>query len=359
MARGIDQPARGGRLTQTPRNYVSVALGRLRRAVVGACMLLASALSVQVLVWALAMYTDLRYESVESGDAPPTIVQGDHKSRPGVRPSAANVGSLRKPAAVDEDGMPISEGDRGDAQRAEADESGASEAPMFADALATATDTKLSAMDRHFSRAMSLSAAAGTMAMLLLIPLLAVGVMLGAGSATPGVEKTVSAMTWAMAVAMMSLPLSSLFPLIGFDGAIGDYPSMMTAVEQARDDEQTVLRELSGTAASTSGGGPLFYGRFFLLPMTCVVGTVLVGLKFSAGVEAAMIPLDFRLDPALEKEAANVKASTLHGGGRNAVALRGMLGPERRGSVEPDPQPVAEPPPATKLSPGTAPRRII
>jgi hypothetical protein len=57
-----------------------------------------------------------------------------------------------------------------------------------------------------------------------------------------------------------------------------------------------------------------------VLPLACLVGVTMIGLKFSTGVYAGIIPKErMRLDPVLEKEAANIKAASLHAGRAGAA----------------------------------------
>jgi hypothetical protein len=87
----------------------------------------------------------------------------------------------------------------------------------------------------------------------------------------------------------------------------------------------------------------------------------LIGLGFSAGVHSGIVPKEnMRLDPTLEREAANITPGSLHGG-RAAVALRAassapMSSPERKPVSAPAP---SQPPSITQLSVGEAPKRLI
>jgi hypothetical protein len=71
-------------------------------------------------------------------------------------------------------------------------------------------------------------------------------------------------------------------------------------------------------------GGAMFYARFALLPLACLFGVGMIGFRFSLGVTSGIIAKeDTRLDPLLEREAANMKATSLIGG-RTAAALRNV-----------------------------------
>ena len=60
--------------------------------------------------------------------------------------------------------------------------------------------------DRIMTLASNLAMSAGTIAMILALPMLMVGVLLASGSATPGVDKVVSAFMWSLVVTMLVYP---------------------------------------------------------------------------------------------------------------------------------------------------------
>ena len=175
----------------------------------------------------------------------------------------------------------------------------------------------------------------------LLLPLLGLGVLLGVTTATSGVESTVSAFMWSLFISMLVLPLGASVGLPWSEGALTSYTMMTEQVDAIRDASPDAL------------GGATFYARFAFLPIACVAGIAMVGLRFGSGVNAGIIPREsMRLDPVLEREAANVKPGSLHGG-RAGNALRNM-----NGSNTPERKPSA-PAPALATSAGEAPRRLI
>lgn len=296
-----------GRSKSRSESSVSVALGRLRGGTQLACWLLGLALLVQVGVWSVANFTDLRYAKANAADGEAIVVQPERSLSEATEPEAA-VKPVEPVVKID------------------------------------------SERDRLLRAAGSFSSGMGTLAMVLLVPLLGLGVIVAAGSATPGVEHTVSAFAWALILAVLVLPMSSLIVMAPNWGAFTSYEVMIAQVESYR------------SGAAGGAGFIAFYGRFFVIPLTAVLGSALIGLRFSAGVEAARMPREPILDPELEAEAANISATSLHGnGGRMAGALRTI-------SEEPEParkaskkkkKPAADLPPATKVSPGSGPNRII
>jgi hypothetical protein len=158
---------------------------------------------------------------------------------------------------------------------------------------------RISKWDRVFAASVELSGGAGKLALLLLMPLVGMGVLLGAGSATQGVEKSVSAFAWAVGVGLLALPLGRMLGLAWEEGALASYATIIEGVE-------------SQSVASLA--------VHLMLPATCIVALALVGLKFSDATEAALLMPEHHFDQTLEKEASNVKAGSLIGG-RGAAAL--------------------------------------
>jgi hypothetical protein len=261
--------------------YISNALSRLRGGISLCCGIVAIALIVQLLIWGVASFMDVRFTVLEEQITPSTVV------------SAAD-------AARDK---PIGSADARPLESPSEAKTGADVEPVNLNRVATK-------YDRMMNRASALALSAGTIAMLLMIPMIVVGVMLGAGSATPGIDKVVSAFMWSLVVSMMTLPVGQLVGLPWQYGGLVPYEHMTAHVD----------REM----IEGSWGSLIFHARFMLLPLTCLVGVGIIGLRFSNGVYSGIIPKeDMRLDPTLEREAANMKASSLLGG-RNAVALRAV-----------------------------------
>jgi hypothetical protein len=154
----------------------------------------------------------------------------------------------------------------------------------------------------------------------------------------------VSAFGWALLVGLLVMPIGAYVNLPWADGALWSYGGLTTVLDER-------------VATDEAGGLPIvFYARYLVLPVVCVIGIALVGMRFSAGVEAGLLMKEnFRLDPALEQEAANMKPSSLHGG-RAAAAMRQTVG-----EVGADASSIPASGGATvrQLSPGEAPKRLI
>jgi hypothetical protein len=108
----------------------------------------------------------------------------------------------------------------------------------------------------------------------------------------------------------------------------------------------------AANAAEEGGFSPAFWGRFLLLPAASAAGFVLAGLQFSSAVVAVLLRRQV-FDPELEKEAANVAATSLHGTGRTAGALTKALQADKAKKKKKKSQSIG------RMSPGDAPKRLI
>jgi hypothetical protein len=292
--------------------FVSMALTRLRRGVSVCCWLVASALVLQILIWCAATFLDVRFQVVKANAPTQLIVKHSEADRSNQTLGSASVNGAYQTA----DGAPPVEQGAVDPNR---------------------VPTKFNLL---MEKASALMMSTGTLAMVLMVPFLALGVVLGAGSATPGVDKTVSAFMWSLFASLLVLPLGELLNLPWEEGALTSYAYMTQQVDLQLSNDQE------------RWGALQFYSRFLVLPLACVVSTTIVGLRFSLGVSMGILPKEsMRLDPALEKEAANITPSSLHGG-RAGAALK-AIGGMNNGADRKVTAPLAH------TTAGEAPRRLI
>ena len=336
---------------------IGQALGRLRVAVNGCCWIIGLSLVAQLVVWSLLSYTELRWETVEAVDLnAPLIVNTDAAKKAESRtiPQApvivnAPATTATPPSAVP--GIPAVTATNSPAP-APVSASAAVAGPMAPTAPAapavaqTSTPTPqapqrvLSRHDGLFRAITMFAGGVGTLATVALLPLLAVGVMLCAGSATPGVDKTVSAFCWSVLLALLILPVGGSLGLALSGGAYSNYSEISLAADAARNQ-------------STDHVAMVYYGRYLVLPIMCVIGVTLVGLRFGSGVELGLVPWDdVDYDPTVEGEASGVKPSSLMGG-RAGGALGRMLTPPSVSSTG------DKLPPANKVAAGEVPKRLI
>lgn len=278
----------------SPRTHSSLAFAQLRNSVAACCWIVGLALLVQIVTWSLVSFTDLRYASVEVSepDETPRVVDAEAKRRETLREAAAG-----PQTDVTHD-----------------------------------VNRQLSVYDRVFSLQMDIAAGAGMIAVIALLPFLAVGVVLAAGSATPGVERAVSAFVWAVILSVLVIPIGVLIESLPFNGVFLRYEKLVGDIARYQ---------------ASNDLGLIFYGRYLVLPLACMCGIALVGLRFRAAVEAGLIRENWQIDPELEAEASNVLADNLVAGGRNSGALRVA---ERRQEADR---------PLTAVSPGDPEKRPI
>jgi hypothetical protein len=293
--------------------YVSAAMSRLRGSVSLCCWVIGASLMVQLLIWCMAMFTQVRYETATAPVKPGLVIASRDVKGVSVTVKRPNGSTATDAAAPPEPAAPQRE---------------------------------LSKFDPMLAKASSLAMASGTFATCILLPLIALGVLLGAGSATTGVEQTVSAFIWSIILALLVLPFGETVGLPWKEGALTTYHTMTQQVD------------FTQVQSADAWGGPTFYARFAFMPLACIAGIAMVGLRFSSGVNAGIIPKEnFRLDPALEKEAANIKPTSLHGG-RAAAAMR--VANAANSTAERKPVMAAAGVAATSTtSAGEAPRRLI
>ena len=284
----------------THKQSVSVALSRLRHGVLLCCWLVGTALLLQAVVWSAVVFTDLRWTEMTASADAPIIVKAEDLEQQSIR-------SALEPHDHTTTRNPV------DVNRIH------------------------SKYDRMLNTASSLASGFGSIAVLAFTPLIGLGVLLAASSATAGVERAVSAFGWSLVVGLLVLPVGQLIGMPWQHGALWSYDALTSHLD---------------TAGHTPPTDLVFYARYLLLPATCLAGVALVGTRFSAGVRAGLlVKEDLRLDPALEREAANVKPGSHHGG-RAATAMRQTV----TGRAE-KPEPTG--PAVSRTSAGEAPRRLI
>jgi hypothetical protein len=301
---------------------VSIALGRLRLGVLACCGLIALALAVQLLIWTMVSFTDIRWTTADEAAADAAVAAAEKsKSVPRVVVAEEKKKEPERPTPFDTE-----------------------PAGATSDVEAVNPNRVLSRYDRLFAMASSLAGGLGALAVLALAPWIGLGVVLAASSGTTGVERTVSAFGWALIIGLLALPAGELVGLPWRDGALWSYADLTTIVDAPE---------------GSGAGGIVFFARFLLMPLACVIGIVLVAARFSSGVEAGMLQREqLRLDPALESEAANIKPTTLHGG-RTAAAMKVAV--EQAGGVN-QPTPIGQsdgPATVRQISTGDAPKRLI
>lgn len=300
-------------MSYSPTRHSALALAQLRNSVAACCWVVGVALLIQVLTWSLSSFTDLRYRNIQATaeSAAPRVLSPEEVRRQAIQ------SKQNGPVTLDHDEVEV--------------------------------NRVFSRYDRYFMIQTDLASGLGILASVALLPLLGLGVVLAAGASVPGVDRTVGSFIWAIVIAMLVLPLGSFIEAMPFNGLFASYDSMMAEVERFR---------------AGDGGGVVFFGKYLLLPVACMAGIAAVGLRFRSATIAGLMPReDYRLDPELEKEVANTKASSLvGGGGRTAGAFTAAIRSDDEDEIErPKAKPREEKPMRSlrAVSPGEAPRRPI
>ena len=269
-----------------------IAIGRMRFVIVTSCWVIALSLLAQVIVWSLCTFTDLRFSDPSEAGESALVVESTPK--PDV---TASRGRWRPETGVVEEVLP------------------------------------LSAVDRIFKIIVTVARTMALMSALIIVPLLCLGVLLAVPAGAPRVERAVNALTWAIILVLLIMPLGGWFGMAWNQGTITDYKGLTIEVDAGRE---------SGFAAS-------FYARFLLLPAASAVGFILVGFQFNSAVLAVLLKRD-GIDDELEQEASNVAATSLHGASRSVGALSKALEKDKKKK---------KPQSMSQMSPGEMPKRLI
>lgn len=263
-------------MSQSENSPLGHAVSKLHRLVVISCLLLATAIAGKSVAWALATYTDMRFETPAQPEAIPLVVSAEEPKQ--------------LHAADDPASRAAAEGQR-----------------LNEIGVLTTTDTLLHDVT-------NVSAAIGSISLLVLLSVLFFGTMLMASSGMPGVYKGVSAFVWSVIITALVFPLGELISLPWQSGVFPGYDAMIADITRARVD-------YGGDGATMS-----FYGRHLVLPIFCAAGAMMISVRFHGCVEAGLPEAQRYINPVIDREATEVakRAGTLHGG-RSAGALRDLL----------------------------------
>ncbi len=262
-------------MSQPINRSLCIALGRMRFVIVTSCWVIALSLVAQVVVWSLCTFTDLRFTGPEVTGEAPLVVKSAKNKDSTARSSGEKETRGRwrpRPTQTAEDTLP------------------------------------LSAVDRIFKIIVTVARTLALMSALVICPVLCLGVLLAVPAGAPRVERAVNALTWAIVLVLLIMPLGGWFGMAWQQGTITDYAGLTAEVDAGRD----------------GGLNAAFYARFLLLPTASAIGFILVGFQFNTAVSAVLLKRD-GLDPELEREASNVAATSLHGASRSTGALSKAL----------------------------------
>ncbi|MCH8824931.1 MAG: hypothetical protein IH984_15650 [Planctomycetes bacterium] len=303
--------------TRPPDLPMRIAHGQLRFIVLACCWLIGLSLVTQIFVWSIITFTDIR-STIPQASSPdvPLVVIADEPTEPSIF-SPAEAARMQNEAAT-----------------------GRSTTKAFS----------LSQYDRFLSAATSAARTLGTLGVLTLCPLVAIGLLLSAICGAYRLDLGISSFSWSIVLALLILPIGSWIGLPWSEGALSTYSAMLREVEAAK------------YAVAGIGFDLQFYSRFLLLPSLCLLGFILLGIRFSGSVQGLLVVKEsHKLDPALEQEIANMKATSLHSSGRRFTgALKRMVNKNAESAEEkPITKEPSQMPTATKVSTGDTPKRLI
>ncbi len=288
-------------MSQPINRSLCIALGRMRFVIVTSCWVIALSLVAQVVVWSLCTFTDLRFTGPEVTGEAPLVVKSAKNKDSATRSSGEKETRGRwrpRPTQTAEDTLPFS------------------------------------AVDRIFKIIVTVARTLALMSALVICPVLCLGVLLAVPAGAPKVERAVNALTWAIVLVLLIMPLGGWFGMAWQQGTITDYAGLTAEVDAGRD----------------GGLNAAFYARFLLLPTASAIGFILVGFQFNTAVSAVLLKRD-GLDPELEREASNVAATSLHGASRSTGALSKALEAGKKKKKKAASM--------SSMSPGEMPKRLI
>lgn len=297
-------------MSYTPRPHISTALQHLRFSVTASSAALALCLISQVVVWSIVHFTEVRVATLA-----PEVVDGPLQ----VVRASPPVGAAERPAAQVDKANPVVDG---------------ASVPTT-DVSAAEVNQVASSSDLLLRRASALTQSMGVIFALLFGALVFQGVTLAGGASTPGVERAVTAGTWSLVIVLLVLPLASILPSLPFKGVFVSYDEMVRASDAYR------------THAPGAPGWFGFFGFNLIIPVTLVLGLMLVVWRFRSGIEAGVIVTNMsQLDEKLDREIRSMKLGQL-AQPRALGALHAAIGtapPEDRIPSRPAPTAFNEPP---------------
>ncbi len=250
----------------TPKPHISAALQHLRFGIAVSAMVLALCLVGQVLVWSFVHFTEVRVTQLENENQQPSF---DVVRR--AQPSTNTVGTI---SGVSKGAAVGASGNREQPVRP------ATETPVPAQASPEqGVDPNLveSASDRKLRHAAAIVQTAGVISAVILLVLMFQGVVIAGGGAVPGVEMAVTATSWALLIALVSIPLGNFLPATPFQGVFSSYDTIVSSSEAYR--------------LNRDGAPGVFglYGMHVVLPILLLIGLVASVLRFRAGIERGVI----------------------------------------------------------------------
>jgi len=187
----------------------------------------------------------------------------------------------------------------------------------------------LSNADTVMARVNLFVTAAGSLACVMLALMTMMGTVIAGGGNVPGVERAVTATTWALVIGLLCLPWSSAFPHLRVPGVFADYHRLCAVADK-----------LPGSVSPTAA-----FFQWIMMPLTAGCLSMLVLGMYRAGVERGVIATSVNhFDAAIQREMNEIaKRGVMPGGSVRAVGSMNRV--------------VGMPPPAT--APAMAPMTVV
>lgn len=312
-----------------PTPHASPALRQLRVYVSLAALAVGLSAGAHLLVFGFVRFTQVRWtEIVQEGGELSVVAAPDGSP-------ARDVASGRSSEAHTPSGARGTAGWTGKA---------AADAARLESAAPARVELVLGRWDRVLREFCNLATTAGVIGSVSLGLLVVLGVVIAGGGAVPGVEKTVNAAVWAVALMALALPWRDVLPSVPFSGIFVGY------------------RELVATCEPTpkASASPLeIYATHLVMPLVAIAVASVIALRFREGVERGIIVTSVNeLDEELDREMARIRSRgvTSNVGARSVGALNQAIGAPL--AAPPAPPPIAERPTADgTLPPRAAPVR--
>lgn len=284
--------------------HVSPALASLRRGVTFSALVVGAAAAAQLLVFGCVHFTRVRFtETQHEASSQPLSVVLAPRHIATAKESVRDLGG----------GKEAKEAKESPKEAPKEAESGPPLAPPAAavtpgappEPLRIALPVVLSDADATLHTLSDLAVIAGMLGTVALAAFVAMGLVVAAGAAVPGIELVVSAAGYALMLAIACVPWRDVFVSVPFPGVFGGYD---------------VMTEMSGEVNAGAHAAPLFT-IYLAMPLAAMVGSLVALGKFRAGVAAGVIATSpSELDERLDREMAAIRSRGVTAGTPRAMA---------------------------------------
>ncbi len=267
-----------------PKNHVSAAISHLRFHVFVMSMVVVLAILVQLMVFGFVHFTDARWQAVEQ----PATVQ------PLSVVTTTSQIKLPETPKADDEAEPAQNGETAEAAPDPRNQTLQRKSTTLQEIEALANAKQLSKWHFVMGQFSSLAVTAGVVASVTLALLTILGVIIGGGASVPGIEKAVTACTWALVLGLVALPWHDAFSSMPFTGVFGGYEGMVAASEAVTIDQKSSLS---------------LYATHLLMPLAAIGIALIVAARFWAGVSCGVIVTSVsEFDQAVSREISEIQA---------------------------------------------------